>query len=181
MLTYVLSLVFNKPLSVFATIVFVAYVLLQFLILRKDFKPLYLLELIFTFAFGYFVDVATKILGNWVPGSYPEQLFQLFLSIVFTGLGVACYINTDLVPMPPEAFLLAIMAKKPKWSMGKLRIIHDVAIVIVSVIISLIVLGGIRGFREGTVITAILSGISIDLFNKLLSKPIRKICFGQDK
>ena len=180
MLSYILSVVCNKPLSTFTTVVFIAYVILQALILRKDFKLYYLFELVFTVIFGYFVAVATAVIGKWIPANYFEQLVQLFLSLLFTGIGVSFYINVNLVPMPPEAFSLAIIEKNPNLSLGKVRIIQDVVTVIVSLIISFVCLGGLKGFREGTVITAILSGVAIDLCNKPISKIVRKVCFDEN-
>ena len=179
MLCYILSVVCNKPLSTFTTIIFFVYVLLQFLILRKDFKPIYILELAFTVVFGYFVGITTAILGKWIPGNYFEQLLQMFLSLVFTGIGVSCYVNVNLVPMPPEAFSLAIIFKKPSLTMGKVRTIQDIVTVILSLAISLICTGAIHGFREGTVITALLSGFSIDFFNKRIGKYVRKFCLDE--
>jgi len=179
MLSYILSVVCNKPLSTFTTVVFVVYVALQALILKKDFKPVYLCELIFTVIFGYFVAVATAVVGKWVPANYIEQLVQLFLCLLFTGIGVAFYINVNLVPMPPEAFSLAIIQKNPKLSLGKVRIIQDIVTVVVSLIISFVCLGKLDGFREGTVITAILSGVAIDLCNKPIGKFVRKVCFDE--
>jgi uncharacterized membrane protein YczE len=178
---YILSFVLKISLGTCVTGVFFLYVLLQFIILRKEFKPINLLQLVFSALFGYFVAFTTMIIGGWVAATYFEQLLQLALSVVLTGLGVVLYINVQLVPMPPEGFLLAIMSKAPKFTLGKLRIIHDCIVVLVSVVISLIAFSSILGIREGTLVSAICSGLAIEFFNKFLSKPIKRICFSESK
>jgi len=178
---YILSCVTKISLGTCCTAVFFIYVLLQLIILKKEFKLINLLQLVFSALFGYFVGFATMIIGGWVASSYLEQLVQLALSILLTGLGVVLYINVDLVPMPPEGFLLAIIAKKPKFTLGKLRIIHDCVVVLISAIISYISFSSILGIREGTLISAVCSGLAIELLSKILSKPIRRACLGEPK
>jgi len=178
---YILSYIIKIDFGICCTAVFFLYVLLQFLILKKEFKPINLLQLVFSALFGYFVGFTTMIIGGWVAVTYLEKLMQLALSIILTGLGVVLYINVQLVPMPPEGFLLAIMAKAPKFTLGKLRIIHDCIIVLLSAAISFVAFSSILGIREGTLISAVCSGLAIELFNKLLSEPIKRICFGETK
>lgn len=180
-LPYILSSVTKINLGICCTAVFFIYVLLQIIILKKDFKLINLAQLVFSALFGYFLEFTTMIIGGWVATSYFEQLIQLALSVLMTGLGVVLYINVDLVPMPPEGFLLAIIAKKPRFTLGKLRIIHDCVVVLLSSIISYISFSAILGIREGTLISAVFSGLAIEFFSEILSGSIRKICLGEPK
>lgn len=176
---YILSSVTNISLSVFITLVFSLYVLLQIIILGKEFKWINLFQLVFSALLGYFVELTTMIFSNWLATTYLERFIQLALSILLSGLGVVLYINTELMTMPPEGFMLAILRKKPGLSLGKLRIMHDSTILLLTCAISLIAFKEIRGIREGTLIAALFCGMSIELFSKLLRKPIRRSCLGE--
>ena len=176
---FLISQVTNISLGTCCTAVFFVYVLLQIVILRKDFKPFNLLQLVFSVLFGYFVRLTTLIIGGWVATSYLVQLLQLALSILLTGIGVVLYIQVDLLPMPPDCFLQAIIFKRPGNTLGKLRIIHDCVVVLISAVISYAAFSTILGIREGTLISAVFSGLAIDFFSKILAAPIRRVCFDE--
>ena len=67
-LPYVISKVVNVQMGTCVTIVFCAYILMQVLILRKEFNHINLLQIVFSTIFGYFVDFAKwvdrKVIGN---------------------------------------------------------------------------------------------------------------------
>jgi len=161
---YVLSLVLGINQGKVITGVFILYVLLQ-VVLRKSFKPAYLLQIVFSTVFGYFVSFSNSILSFPSAGSYPLQLVYL----VLVAVGVTLYLGADLMPMPAEGVMLAI-TDLTGISFHKVKMMFDTTVVIVSVIISLLFLGRIAGVREGTLLSAVLIGKLVGVFNSILAK-----------
>ncbi|MBW8382878.1 MAG: hypothetical protein K0M69_10220 [Youngiibacter sp.] len=165
---YVLSLVLGINQGKVITGVFILYVLLQVL-LRKSFKPAYLLQIVFSTVFGYFVSFSNSILSFPSASNYPLQLVYLAISIVLVAVGVTLYLGADLMPMPAEGVMLAI-TDLTGISFHKVKMMFDTTVVIVSVIISLLFLGRIAGVREGTLLSAVLIGKLVGVFNSILAK-----------
>ena len=71
-LPYVVSLIFKVSLGTCTTVIYAGYVLLQMAISRK-FQPALLLQLVFSTIFGYFVDAAKYLLGDFCLPTYLGQ------------------------------------------------------------------------------------------------------------
>ena len=96
-LPYVVSLIFNVSLGTCTTIVYATYVLLQMVLLRK-FQPALLLQLVFSTIFGWFVDGAKYVLGDFCLPTYFGQRAMLAASIVLIGFSLVLYIDVKLAP-----------------------------------------------------------------------------------
>lgn len=120
-LPYVLSKIAHWDLSLMVTLVFTFYVLLQLLILRKDFKWISVFEIAFSFVFGYFVSLGQLILGDFTIPTYFGQLLMMVISILLIGLGVSMYINARLLPMPMEGLALALSSKSRKIGFSAMK------------------------------------------------------------
>ena len=110
-LPYVVSQIIQVPMGTCVTVIFCFYILLQVIILRKEFHPVQLLQIVFSTIFGYFVDFAKWVVGDFAIPTYFGQLTMLAASIVLIALGVLLYMDVQLVPMPMEG-LSATIAKK---------------------------------------------------------------------
>ena len=152
--------------------------MLQIIILRREFKPINLLQIVFSTIFGYFVDFAKMLLGDFCIPTYFGQLAMVAISIVFIGLGVMLFMQTDLVPMPMEG-LIACVAKKLNKPFHKMKSILDSSVVVIAVVLSLVWFRSLLGVREGTIITAILAGRLVGVFKKPLGPIVDKICFSK--
>ena len=85
---YVLSLKFPLTLGNFTIIFSILLILLQILILRKNFKIENILQIPVSIAFGYFIDL-TMYLFFWVnPGNYAMKLAALLAGRIVLGFGV---------------------------------------------------------------------------------------------
>ena len=177
---YVVSQISGKAMSTCVIAVFSIYILVQMLILRRDFKPVNLLQIVFSTIFGYFVDFAKWIVGDFALPGYPGRLVMLAISIFLFALGVLLYIEVELVPMPMEGICLAI-TQKLKIPFPTMKIIVDCFVVVAGMILCLVFLHGIVGIREGTVITAVVTGKVIALLKKPLSPILQKLCFPKAK
>lgn len=175
---YVLSLVTGKGQGLITTVIFSLYVVMQILLLRKEFQIKNLLQLIFASLFGSFVTFSNDVLKNLiVPDLYLVRLCYLVISIVLVALGLLLYLSTDIVPQPPEGLMLAI-SKKTGIKMSKIKVIFDCTVVVIAAAISLIAFKEMRGVREGTIISAILIGKVLELLSVKWKKTVVDFTFS---
>lgn len=177
-LPYVVSQILNVQMGSCVTVIFCFYILLQVLLLRREFQPVQLLQIVFSTIFGYFVDFAKKVVGDFAIPTYFGQLTMLALSIVLIALGVLLYMDVQLVPMPMEG-LSSTIANKINKPFPTMKMAIDCLVVLIGVVLSLVFLGKLDGIREGTIITAILVGKLIAILKKPISPVVNKICFGE--
>ncbi len=176
-LPYVVSLITNTALGTCVIIVYGIYIVLQILILRREFRIINLTQIIFSTIFGYFTNFTKWLLADFTLPTYAGQLVMLVISIVVVAFGVFLYMEVDLVPMPMEGLTQSI-AKKVGKPFHNVKIVVDCSTVVLGIILSFVFLHGLLGIREGTVITAIVVGKVMGLFKKPLQPIVQKLCFG---
>ncbi len=133
------------------------FLLIQILILRREFKPFQLLQLGVLLIFGLFTDLGVAITAGIQPQSYLGQWLCLLVSLPVIALGVALEVKAGLLVLPMEGMVSAIAAKTGR-PFGQIKVWVDSALVVIAAALSLAVFGQLRGVREGTVIAAIVIG-----------------------
>ena len=177
-LPYVVSQILNVQMGSCVTVIFCFYILLQVLLLRREFQLIQMLQIVFSTIFGYFVDFAKMVVGDFAIPTYFGQLTMLALSIVLIALGVLLYMDVQLVPMPMEG-LSSTIAQKISKPFPTMKMAIDCLVVLIGVVLSFVFLGKLDGIREGTIITAVLVGKLIAILKKPISPVVTKICFGE--
>lgn len=177
-LPYVISQILNVSLGTCTTIVYGVYVLIQMLINGKKFQPALLLQLVFSTMFGYFVDGAKAVLGDFILPTYFGQLAMLAMSIILIGFSLVLYIDVELAPMPAEGLVSCIAAKLGK-PFSTIKTLFDCTSVMVGMVLCFLFLGRLVGIREGTIITAMLVGKMTGIIRKRLTPLIHRVCFGE--
>lgn len=180
-LPYIVGKIINVEMGTCVTGVFCFYIVLQIIILRKEFQPVQLLQIICSTVFGYFVTFTKQLMGDFMlPGGYAGRLVMVIISILFVALGVLLYVDVELVPTPMEGLSMAI-AKKVNKPFPTMKVVVDCIVVIVGAILSFVFLHKLDGIREGTVLTALVVGKVVGWLRKPLTPVIKKICFGESK
>lgn len=178
-LPYVISLIAGLPLSGCVIAIYSIYVLLQILILRRQFRLISLVQILFSAVFGYFLDLAALIIGDFSIPTYAGKLVMLAISMVLIALGVLIYVSMELMPMPMEGLTLAI-ASKSGIPFHNTKIIVDCVVVGSGILLSFLCTGRLVGIREGTILTAILVGKIIAVLRRPLAPLLRRIAFGSE-
>lgn len=178
--TYPLSEATNISLGTITIVTYVVLVAIQWLLLGKDFKIKNLLQAPFSVAFGFFVDLTGEMLSFIQLSNYFEQFICMFIGIVICAFGATIYIIMDIVPNAPEGFNLAV-AQRFKMPFSKAKIISDLLFIAIGLVISFIFLNGSLAIREGTLISALLTGKMIGVFTKRLETALKTIAFDQEK
>lgn len=172
---YIVSLVLNMEMGNCVIMVFSFYILVQVVLLRKEFSWMNLTQIVFSTLFGYFVDLAKWVLGDFAIPTYAGQLVMLAISILLVALGVCLYMNVRLVNMPMEGMTHAINRKIfPDRSFHDVKVIMDCAVVMAGCVLSFVSLSRIEGIREGTVLCALLVGKVMKPMQKVLVPAIEE-------
>ena len=164
---YVLSLNFPFTLGNFTIFFSIFLIVLQLIILRKNFKLEHILQIPVSIIFGYFIDL-TMILFFWVnPEAYIMKIVYLLMGCLILGVGVYMEVLADVVMLPGESFVRAIVLTW-KTNFGTTKICFDVSMSVIAAVLSFIFAGSLAGVREGTVIAALLVGFIARLIGKKL-------------
>ena len=165
---YVLSLSFPFTLGNFTIFFSIFLILLQLLILRKNFKLEHVLQIPVSIVFGYFIDL-TMLLFAWVnPQVYIMKIIYLLIGCLILGFGVYMEVLADVVMLPGESFVRAIVLTW-KTNFGTTKICFDVSMSVIAAILSFVFTGRLNGVREGTIIAALLVGFIARVVGKKLA------------
>ena len=164
---YVLSLNFPFTLGNFTIFFSIFLIVLQLIILRKNFKLEHILQIPVSIIFGYFIDL-TMILFSWVnPEAYIMKIVYLLIGCLILGVGVYMEVLADVAMLPGESFVRAIVLTW-KTNFGTTKICFDVSMSVIAAVLSFVFAGRLAGVREGTVIAALLVGFIARLIGKKL-------------
>ncbi|HJJ93464.1 MAG TPA: DUF6198 family protein, partial [Methanocorpusculum sp.] len=149
---YTITVVSGMDFGVATMIFSVLMVLLQILILRKNYKIVNLLQLPIGLVFGAFLTFCGLITaGIPTPDSFVLKIFLILLSTVFVAAGVFLYVSPGFVPLPPEGFVIAVsQALRKKFS--TVKVISDVTMVLISLLTCVIMVHSLGSVGIGTII-----------------------------
>lgn len=171
---YVISIIAGLDQGLCVSLIFFSYIILQFFILKKDFKFQNLLQVICASLFGYFVSFSNMIFYFEPSPNYFIRMVYMAASIILIGIGVFLYLEAELIPLPAEGVMLALK-KKTAFEFHNIKIGFDLITVAAAVLLSFIFLENIYGIREGTFIAAFLVGKVVGLIPKLFKKEVKKL------
>lgn len=162
---YVLSLQF-PALSFGATtfVVNLLFIAIQIVLLRRDFQPVQLLQLVVNVVFSEFIDVSTRMLGFFEPTSLPVQLLCVVLGCAVLALGISIEVAPNVILVPGEGAVRAI-ASVCTARFGTVKICFDLTLVAIALMLTFAFFGEVRGLGLGTVISALVVGKLVNLCN----------------
>ena len=146
------------------------FILLQILILRKNYHPIQLMQLPVAFFFGYLTDFGVWAVQGITCNTYWQQWIVCIIGILLVGLGVSLEVKAGVVVLAGEGVVLAICKVLPKVKFGYMKVGFDVTLVVIACILSIVVTGRLQGVREGTVAAALLVGLIAKQLGKLLAR-----------
>ncbi|MDR1410180.1 MAG: DUF6198 family protein [Oscillospiraceae bacterium] len=157
--------------------VFIFFILLQVIVLRRDFKPINLLQILVSTVFGFFVDLAGSVVAL-IPTPevlpYPLRLVFLACSILLIAVGLIFYLGAKLLPMPSEGICLAIQSRLKDVPYHKVKVAADCACVLSAIAIVWFSTHTLTDIREGTLITAVMAGVVMGWLKPVLHPFLKK-------
>ena len=147
----------------------------QIVILRRKFQLVQLLQIPLSFLFGYFTDFGLWCVSHIPADIYAVRMLMVLTGVVVLGLGISIAVIANVIMNSGEAFVKAVSDTIHK-EFGNVKIAFDILCVVSSIILSLCLFNfTIVGTREGTVISAVFTGVVVKFFNKRLRNPLEKI------
>ena len=165
---YVLSLNFPFTLGQFTIAFSLLLILIQLIILRRNFKAEHLLQIPISILFGYFIDLTMVMLFFVNPQSYISSVIYLLVGCLILGFGVYTEVLANVAMLPGESFVRAVSSTW-KTEFGTTKVAFDVSLTVIAAVLSLIFAHRLDGVREGTIIAALLVGFIARLFGRKLS------------
>lgn len=176
---YVLSLNYAFTLGNFTIFFSILLIVLQLILLGKNFKLEHFLQIPVSLVFGYFIDFCMILLGFVHPTAYPVKVVDLLIGCLILGVGVYMEVLADVVMLPGESFVRAVVFRW-KTEFGVTKICFDVSMAVIAAILSFVLAGRLDGVREGTVVAALLVGFIARTIGRYLSFMPEKL-FGTAK
>lgn len=151
-----------------ATILFhCVLVLLQILILRKNFKLKSLLQIPVGIVFGYFTSFCNYLM-TFVPS--PKNIVvcicMTLISIVLVAVGIFFYLPANIIPLAGEGVMQAV-SDVTKIAFPKVKVAFDITMVVISLVTCLIVIHSIGSVGLGTILSAVLVGVVLGQIMRL--------------
>ena len=147
-LPFVLSQFTPLSVGIASVLVNATLILLQILLLRRQYDPIQLIQLPVALAFGFLTDFSVWVLQDITCSSYLTQWMLCVCGILLVGIGVSFEVTANVVTLAGEGMVLAIC----------------------KAVLSLLFLGTLIGVREGTVAAAIFVGLTARQVNRPLKR-----------
>ena len=146
------------------------FILMQILILRKDYHLIQLMQLPVAFFFGYLTDFGVWAVQGISCNTYWQQWIVCLIGILLVAVGVSFEVKAGVVVLAGEGVVLAVCKVLPKIKFGYMKVGFDVTLVVIACIFSFVFTGHLQGVREGTVAAALLVGLIAKQLGKLLAR-----------
>lgn len=151
----------------------------QIVVLRKNFQWVQMLQVPLSFLFGWFTDLGMWIVSFIPANTYLSRLIMVIAGTVILGFGISLSVIANVIMNSGEAFVKAVSDKFHK-EFGNVKTAFDVFYVILAVILSLLFFDfTVVGTREGTILSALLTGMVVKCFCKGLREPFTLILTGK--
>ena len=170
-----ISRITNLQLGTAAFLIFTLYVLIQILLLKKDFKPVQLLQILFGVLFGQIMNFFNNLIQINLD-SMTMRIFLSFLGFILIAIGIVLTITPKIVPVAPDGIVQAI-AIKSKLDFGKAKVYFDFAVFILAILLLFINDKSLEGVGIGTLLSAIFVGRIVAVVNTYCKKPLEKLMF----
>lgn len=154
-----------------ATILFHCFlVLLQAIILRKNFKLKSLLQVPVGIVFGYFTTFCNYLM-RFLPDmeNMVIRFCMMLISVLLIAVGIFLYLPANIMPLAGEGAMQAISDTK-NIAFSKVKVAFDISMVLISGITCLIGLHSLGSVGIGTVIAAFLVGMVLGQIKRLWAR-----------
>jgi len=163
-----LSELIGIPFSLMSFLYYCFLILLQLLLLGREFEPIQALQLIASFFTSFFIGVFGRILPTAVTPA--GRGIMLLGAILLTGVGIILTVGARFVPNPADGMAQAI-ARRTGKSLGFSKNALDIGSFVVAAALGFLFRGKLMGVGIGTVVTMLLTGRAV----AWLQKPVLRL------
>lgn len=164
---YVLSLAYTPTFGQWTFAMNIIFILTEILLLRSNFQKVQLLQIAVNAVFSVFIDIAMHLLWWLHPTMIVTELISLIIGCAILAIGICIEVAPNVLLVPGEGVVQAI-SWTGKWRFGSVKIAFDSTICLIACVLSFLFFGRLNGLGIGTIISAILVGRFVNIFNKSL-------------
>lgn len=162
---YVFSLNFEQiSFGMFTFILNMIFLVMQIIILRRDFGWIGFLQIVANIVFSTFIDLSMLALQWLTPETIITRLICLIIGCIILALGISIEVAPSVTMVPGEGIVKAISVVT-HTNFGKVKLIFDFTLIIIAVIFSFIFFHGLKGLGIGTIASALLVGPIVSFIN----------------
>lgn len=144
-------------------------------VIMRRFKLAYILSFVTAVIYGFVVD-GFMLLLSFVPAASLIARIGFFVPGILTvTLGVAFMFHTYLAPEAYDLFVKEL-CRRFHFNTGRCKTVYDICSLCVSVLMSLIFFGGIKGLGIGTLVCAFFNGTLIGIYSHFMDKRCVFVC-----
>lgn len=163
---YVLSLqVPSISFGMFSFIMNMVYIVLQALLLRKQFKLFQLLQIVVNVVFSASIDVFMAMLSFYAPQQLFTRVLSAIAGCIVLAFGISVEVAPDLIMVPGEGIVAAI-SKVSGRRFGSVKVAFDVTLILIAAALSWVFFGDLVGVGVGTLLSAVSVGQFVNLINR---------------
>ncbi len=152
-----------------AEYLFQGVLVLVIVAVMKRFKLFYIFSFVTAFIYGNLLDGAMSLIAPLPADSFGIRVLWYVLGVVLGSLAVSLFFHTYLAP---EAYELIVkeLSVKTKKDINKIKTAYDIFSLVLGVVLSFAFFGfGVfEGVKWGTVLCALINGVLIGRFSRLL-------------
>lgn len=169
-----LATVLGMKVGTFFMILNNSCVLIQIILLKKEFKAIQLLQIFASVLAGFIINfMFYSVFSDLVVDNYFARLILLVLSQVICAIGISSLMIVDFISFPLESCCM-VVSKRINKSFGLIRQFVDILSIVVALAVALIFKNNIT-VREGTVVSMLIFGPMLNLFMKIFTPVFKKL------
>lgn len=143
---------------------------IQVLLLRKKCNMIDIaIQTVLAFVYGYLTNFACFLIQGMNVEGYFFQFLCMLAGCFVTGFGIWIQLKGNVAMLPGEAMNRAISTVSGK-KYEDIKIFFDIVYILISAVLGICFLGGLKGVREGSIIAAVLIGNIIRGYNAIWNK-----------
>ena len=163
---YVMSLHWSRlSFGGFSFLVNMVFIVLQMVVLRKEFHPIQFLQIGVNVIFSVCIDVGMASLSWLVPGSLAARIGCLAIGCTILAFGICVEVAPNVVFVPGEGAVRALAVASGQ-DFGRMKLCFDMTLIGIAAVLSLVFFHGLVGVGLGTVASAFLVGPMVSVINR---------------
>ena len=165
---YVLSLQFSSfSFGMTTFLINSIFILIQIVLLKKNFKPLQFLQFGVNILFSSFIDFSMSLLSFLELSNIWMQLIVLVLGCLVLAIGINFEVAPKIMFVPGEGAVQAI-SDTLHTNFGKTKVAFDTTLMGIALLLSFLFFGHLNGLGIGTIISALIVGLFVNGVRNIL-------------
>ena len=128
-----------------------AFIVLQIALLRRQSRPVQLLQIAANVLFSGFIDVSMAALSRLHPAGWLARGGCMLLGCAILACGISIEIAPDVITVPGEG-LVRVLAQATGKDFGRVKLVFDVSLIVIASALSLLFFRRLQGVGIGTVV-----------------------------